>query len=628
MQIRYLSIFLTILIVLGFIFFKPRFKDSEIEKKTIFVKEKEFIKEYEEIVKEISYFKDSATLYKKLRSLEQKAITSKTYEDLLLSHILFGDDDSFKSKYFNSNFQYFEALKYAQRLNSSYFMSKIYHGLAINHRQENKNEEAISYYRKAIINANQVRNFENYGSLFNDFGIAFFENKQIDSAIYYYKKALQVYKKQNYIIGEGVYFSNIGDVFFMQKKYKTALESFLKSKVFFSKLKHEGLNAQVELDISRTYLELYEYFKALNYAKNANQNAIKTKNLNLIYESEVLLSQIYSSLKKYKKSNSHLNRSLENLVAINNQDLNSKIQAAKNGYDFELQKIENNSQLENIEQKKRENLWLAFGLIIALVLVSLISFFLFDRTKKSRIIEFQKEELAGINSKLEEKVKERTIELSEVNKELVLKNFEITEALFKGQSMERKRVAAELHDNLGSTLSALKWRLGALNAENLSEKERLIYEGIKENMGIAYEEVRLISHSLMPYQFENYGFVNSINKFANEITDSRKIGVHTDFKDFLFIHNNNLLLEFYNITLELVNNALKHANASNIWIVYSSSSKHLHLMVKDDGSGLNKNKIGMGLKNINERLKFFNGNISLRNSKENIGVVALVKVDF
>ncbi|MCP9768790.1 hypothetical protein EGI22_12760 [Lacihabitans sp. LS3-19] len=628
MKIRYLSILLSLLILVGLIFFKPWFREAEIGKKTIFVKEKEFIKEYEEIAREISYFKDSATLYKKLRFLEQKAKTSKMDADLLLSHILFGDDDSFKSKYFNSNFQYFEALKYAQRLNSSYFMSKIYHGLAINHRQENKNDDAIEFYRKGISEALKLKGYNNFGSLYNDFGIAFFENKQIDSAKYYYEKALLVFKNENNPIGDGIYNSNIGDVYFDEKKFKLALSAYLKSKLVFAVLNHEGLNAQVYFDISKTYYEINDIKNALIYALDANKNSIKTKNLNLIYDSEILLSKIYSKLNNYKLSNAYLFKCIETRNEINKQDLNSKIKAAKYGYDFELQKILNETQLRDIEQKKKENFWLIFGILLASLLVGLISYFLFDRTKKSKIIEAQKEELSNVNSSLEEKVKERTAELFLANKELVMKNFEITEALFKGQAIERKRVAAELHDNLGSTLSALKWRLGALDATNLSKNERIIYEGIKENMGIAYEEVRLISHGLMPSQFENYGLVNSINKFADEITESRKIGVHTDFKEFEFVHNNNLLLEFYNITLELVNNALKYANASNIWIVYSSSNRHLHLIVKDDGSGLSPKSIGMGLNNIYERLRPYDGSITLNNSKENKGLIALVKVDF
>ena len=242
--------------------------------------------------------------------------------------------------------------------------------------------------------------------------------------------------------------------------------------------------------------------------------------------------------------------------------------------------------------------------------------------KKNIQIENQKTEILSVKDKLEDlnnllekKVKERTKDLQKANEGLVRKNQEITQALYRGQTIERKRVAVELHDNLGGTLSALKWRLEALNKDNLSVKEQKIYDGILNTMKNAYNDVRLISHNLLPSEFEENGLFGAIKNLIDEINQSKKLKIDLYIEDGIEITNQKTALELYSICMELINNILKHSQASHAEVIFKMDKQNLLLKIKDNGIGIsNEQSNGMGMKNIHSRLESLNAKYEILNS--------------
>ena len=85
---------------------------------------------------------------------------------------------------------------------------------------------------------------------------------------------------------------------------------------------------------------------------------------------------------------------------------------------------------------------------------------------------------------------------------LQIQNSELQAALLKGQTIERQRVALDLHDNLGSTLSALWLSVDTIDKSKMNEEEREIHQNLRENLEKAYNDVRLLSHNLLPEEFE------------------------------------------------------------------------------------------------------------------------------
>ncbi|MCE7038879.1 tetratricopeptide repeat protein [Dyadobacter sp. CY312] len=203
------------------------------------------------------------------------------------------------------------------------------------------------------------------------------------------------------------------------------------------------------------------------------------------------------------------------------------------------------------------------------------------------------------------------------NKKLRRKNAEIQEAMIQGQTIERKRVAAELHDHLGGTLASLNWYLFGIDKKSLPEEEQKIYNRVHEMVGAAYKEVRSLSHNLMPAELEEHGLIMALGRLTSKLSENKNI-------QFTFDHNtqdkrygNKTEFELYSIVLELANNIIKHSNATSASISLAETAKTIQLLVSDNGQGIDAtSKQGIGLNNVKNRVQSLSGKIKISNQPE------------
>jgi signal transduction histidine kinase len=198
--------------------------------------------------------------------------------------------------------------------------------------------------------------------------------------------------------------------------------------------------------------------------------------------------------------------------------------------------------------------------------------------------------------------------LKKNNQELAYKNQEITEALIKGQTIERKRVAMDLHDNLGTTLSALWLSVDAIDKSKMNAEEKTIHQNLRENLEKAYNDVRLLSHNLLPEEFEKQGLVPTLKGLVRKINKASTIVFDLTVSDGFDRVSNKIEFELYSICLELVNNILKHSKATQAKIELIQTEKHIKLVVSDNGIGtIETNGEGQGMKNVRARVESLHG---------------------
>ena len=176
------------------------------------------------------------------------------------------------------------------------------------------------------------------------------------------------------------------------------------------------------------------------------------------------------------------------------------------------------------------------------------------------------------------------------------------ETIIQVQEEERQRLAADLHDDLGATLSAIKGQLETVPHAN----ETLIRPiGLMEK---AIRDLRHISHNLMPPEFAKLGLTEVIRETV------RRAETNSDIQ-FLFITHgqerrltNEVELTMYRIALELINNAVKHAKAQQVTIQLIFYPNYVTLLVEDDGQGYSvsdqTNQSGIGLRTIRSRVTY------------------------
>ena len=213
------------------------------------------------------------------------------------------------------------------------------------------------------------------------------------------------------------------------------------------------------------------------------------------------------------------------------------------------------------------------------------------------------------------------------NEELKTKNREIESALLIGQTIERKRVASELHDNLNTKIAALRWRLEALDTSKYPEADQKIHAGVLQSLEDVYADIRLISHNLLPPELETHGISVALQKLIEKLNSNTKTEFHLVTNNLTERLNPKTEYQLYSIALELVNNVLKHAQAQQVWMSLSKNEDSVSLTVSDDGVGFQQKESpeGVGLRNISSRVEALQGKWQVE-SKPNSGTKVTAEV--
>jgi|WetSurMetagenome_2_1015567.scaffolds.fasta_scaffold60568_2 two-component system, NarL family, sensor histidine kinase UhpB len=184
---------------------------------------------------------------------------------------------------------------------------------------------------------------------------------------------------------------------------------------------------------------------------------------------------------------------------------------------------------------------------------------------------------------------------------------------------ERALISKEVHDELGQSLSALKLDLNQMriymndNSEAVSKLERMI--GL---VSTTIKNVQRISSDLRPGILDDLGLVSAIEWYCEEFENRSGIKCNLELDNLDYPHS-GINLTFFRLLQEVLANVIRHARASNVNIELHGSQKGTKLVIHDNGIGISVQKIrsqsSMGLINIRERLKQFNGKISISSKK-------------
>jgi len=221
-------------------------------------------------------------------------------------------------------------------------------------------------------------------------------------------------------------------------------------------------------------------------------------------------------------------------------------------------------------------------------------------------------------------VKEMT---EQKNQELRFRE-ELIENIIVTQEEERTRIARELHDDISSKLyvAALNIQL-VENQGELNEKSKEHIQSVSKAISTSVERAREIAHNLLPAAIEKYGFVYALEDFVLNINRTDQLKINLNMEGLELERNSLAEIHLFRIFQELINNSLKHAMASTITIDAEQGKENIDFNYKDDGVGFKQDaKEGLGVGNINSRVKILNGSIEKIEATK--GVHFLLKIPF
>lgn len=267
-------------------------------------------------------------------------------------------------------------------------------------------------------------------------------------------------------------------------------------------------------------------------------------------------------------------------------------------------------------------------ILLVLGLIGAVALLLYLRTNR----------INQLNQALKVAVMLKTNELEEKNEELIVqttmleqKNNELERA--KGQlefelqyqhqrqllkqsidvqEEERKRIAQDLHDELGAVLSIARMHLVHLEGIQTEKENRQGLQQARTLTENALLTMRRISHELMPLQLQKYGLIKTLEALAKQINDANKISVELLTPEDEARWSKPAERGLYRMIMEMINNTIKHAQADRIQITIHQSLDHLVVTYADNGTGLPENHSkGLGLQNIDARINALGGTFEI-----------------
>ncbi|AVF49090.1 two-component sensor histidine kinase [Elizabethkingia anophelis] len=418
------------------------------------------------------------------------------------------------------------------------------------------------------------------------------QNKHYDLAKSYFLKAsMEIGKSpvRNHNIELSI-LESLSRISEEQGNYKEALV-YYKSYVD----KYKSVYDQEKLDITKRLESQFEKERQeQKYIKLQLESDKKAQEIKLINILRAQREQVYNNLKLVEENQ----RERLKFSELESEKKEQQLRLAK------LETRQKNNDINNYKKllafKEKINTYYTIFIVIFIVLILLLLYAYKQRAKSMK----QRDELHALA----------------MEKEKQNSKISTLTALLEGQEQERGRLARDLHDGLGGLLSGTKHQLSYLDPHQSENIEEGISKSIKQIDG-AVEELRRVAHNLMPDLLVKYGLEVAIQEFASRISNNA-LDIHTEFINYSNSLSEEKQLIIYRIIQELVNNAIKHAEASEIIIQISQEENVLNLTVEDNGKGFDHKGLNVkktaGFHNIESRVQFLKGTMNII-SELNIG---------
>jgi signal transduction histidine kinase len=591
---------------------------------------------------------DSSTYYTKQALKGKESVSDSLGIRLtILSYQLLAINNNNKGLYQESKKWHIKGVELSEKHNETNLYFTHLHGLASVYVTLNQTQEALELFEKCIKNSNDediiLGSYINLGAIYSSLSKYELSNSYLQKAKDICEK--DTYRKQalanvminigdNYLSAgetdkgilalneakkisyqnrfqdlELIVLGKIGKVFFNEKKDDDALLVFSDALIKAMTLGNLDIEMNSYLMLEKLSARRDDYKSAYRYGKRFYE--IKDSIANSQAEKEINNLEIkFKTLEKEKTIKLLKIENLNKSLSIKNQ--NADIEKYKLQKTIIAKQNENQVlQLQNgVEKRKNEITLLKEREALKAVeldrektikYIVLVAFFILLVPIVGLLINYyQKLQAQSLLNSKEKEINEQQVISLKKDQELKL-----IKASIRGQDQERKKIAQEMHDSVGGNLAAMKLQFSQLSKH--PEKLKLIYSQLDDT----YEQVRNLSHNLLPKKIRENDFVFLIKEYINTVEEASEITFNVSFFDEFKINALNKILqnELFSVFQELTTNTLKYAKATTIDIQLDLLNECLFFVYEDDGIGfdLTKTTLGIGLTNIKNRVDNYNG---------------------
>lgn len=482
-----------------------------------------------------------------------------------------------------------EAIRLYEQMDDDIMIGATYEGIGLGYAQLEDWDNAARYYRLAKSHFEKADIQQGISSSHLNLAEVYYETGEIDSAILYYQHGYRAADAVNSVRLMAWNLHGLASMHQEKGLFELARIQFNQTLELYRDIKDVDGIAGIAVTLGDLALESGSYSQAINYYQEGLLIANEYDLFDLKLHINEHLAEAYQKSGEYNDALIYYRQFQILKDTLTNRDRLKSIAEMETKYQTEQKEKQITIQQLQLEAVSNRNRSLFIGLILAalLLVTTVTAYFLRIRAKNA-----------------EKKILEEQYRNEKNRLELAAKKGAF-DAFSKGQEEERRRIAEELHDDIGASLSGIQLKVES------HEKEEYIGQQIKK----VATRVREISHDLMPPNVQELDLKSIVEDYLEDVSISLnkiiKFHYHQDSEALPL--SNEVKLNLFRILQESLQNIVKHADASNVEIQCNHFEDYINLIIEDDGKGMkvDSQNEGIGLRNIGSRVQLLNGTFEI-----------------
>lgn len=531
--------------------------------------------------------------------LQQSHELSRAYS---LAGVLFKNKGEFSTALENHH----KSLEINLKLNNKQALATNYNDIGIIYKTIKDYDKALESYLLANALATEMGFTRGIVMTLSNIGTIYEAEDKISDAIDYYKRAYHKALEYDILDAQAIVLNNLGEIYAKKEDAITARNYFQETLRIDKKTQDLIGSVYSMMNIASTMVGTKEWDSAAYYYDQAESIALEMKANQLLFSIYSSKSNMFEEKQNYRSAFLYFQKADVYKDSLYNESKQKQLAEAEMRFeastkDKEIQLLKQEKLIKEIEIQQHKAERIAYLSLI--ILGSIIIFYLYKR--------YQNKQIQGFNARLL------------AQKEIHLK------AVVEAQEIERKRIAKDLHDSVGQSLTGVRLGLNLLKETiQLTSDEKLKINDLTNTMDHAIQEVRTLSHQMMPRVLQEDGLIPAISDMLEKTFRYSTINYEFEHYGITNRFKEGVEIGLYRISQELVNNIIKHSGASHVSVQLFQSGKFLVLLVEDNGKGFEMNKLkksGIGLMNISSRVETINGEFNLSPSPQS-GTLATIRI--
>lgn len=554
------------------------------------------------------YFEKSLQLARKCKDLKGE---SRAFLNI-------GSIDYYKGNWKEAVSNYVKSAAIKERLNDREGIAMIHNNIAAIYKEQKRYKKSLEYYLKTTAYYEQSGDSVLLAETWINTAIVHIFIGEKDKAIDLLNNALNCIQDKQLPETMLIAHTNLAFAYTEKRSYKQALH--------YLKIAEEAAKQQQDLHTltfianlyGATWFYLGDYPKAIRYYTQSYESG---KELGLLNEQKKALFGLYEAEQKTGNFQQALiwhEQYMSIADSLFNSENQQQLAELEEKYDTQqkaqkITRLSARNRAVSLQQKLTSNQLKLSVMSGALILVGVIflSMFFYQRSRRQDALLVSAQERHN----------------EQVNQLMTKQEINLLETAIAAQQDERKKLAKDIHDNLGSYLATLKYQHEVVKPGAENPKLLQHHAATAQLISDACAEVRTIAHQMATGFDTQFSLVPAVNELIQRIRSTSQFHLEWyHYPDELQLPR-AAAVSIYKVIQELFSNVLKHARAKNVECHVHQNDDEINILLEDDGIGFNQASTsgGMGLLNMRERVAQLNGTFEI-NSRPSGGTTVVIIV--